>query len=82
MGLKNKEILKDIIKYLEDLSNRDDVEELQISVIPDMVREIQYLGECKSYAYKNINIDITYKDLYVKDINDVFGRYELYNKEK
>lgn len=82
MNLKNKEILKDVINYLENLSKRDDIEELEISITPDMVSEFKLLGEGKSYAYRNIDINITYKDLYVKDINNTFGCWELYNKEK
>lgn len=80
--IKNKEILKDVMKYLENLSERDDIEELEISVTPDMVSEFKLLGEGKSYAYRNIDINITYKDLYVKDINNPFDSWELYNKEK
>lgn len=72
------EIIDQLIQSLEEL--KKDAENIEINVDQSMQEVFtSILGQ--TYAKKNINIDITYNQLYVKDDwNAPFDGYKPYKK--
>lgn len=72
------EIIDKLIENLKTL--RENAEEIEINVDQSMQEVFtSILGQ--TYAKKNINIDITYNQLYVKDDwNAPFDEYKPYKK--
>lgn len=76
---RNNEIIDSIIRGLEELKNNK--VPISIDCTPAWVQEVK-LVDGTMFAKKNINIDITYEELYTKNENDIFDAYKPYEKRR
>lgn len=73
--MNNIKVIDELIKSLQSL--KGNAEDIEVNIDHNM-QEIFSSIYGKVYAKKNINIDITYNQLYVKDRDNPFDGYKPY----
>ena len=73
---KNK-FIDSLIEHLEEIKKKG--KDFEIKVTPDMINEVKLLNGT-TYANRNINIDITYNELWTKNEDKITDTWKPYGK--